>query len=270
MKYTIFGSSGFIGSNLAKYLKEQSYECFLPDKEYEISKGENLGHIIYCIGLTADFRQRPMDTVKAHVCKLIEVIENSTFDSFLYLSSTRVYSGSNTGNENENLSVNSSDFSDLYNISKLMGESICFSIPNNKVRVIRLSNVIGNDFSSDNFLFALIKEAVDKNEINLNLPLKTAKDYIKVEDVVKMIISISQKATHRIYNIASGIQISNEQILNKIKTYTNCKIQANALANGLYFPQISIEKIQAEFNFIPENILDDIETLILNYKKSKT
>jgi len=33
------------------------------------------GHVIYCIGLTADFRQKPFETIEAHVSKLAEVAQ---------------------------------------------------------------------------------------------------------------------------------------------------------------------------------------------------
>jgi len=54
--------------------------------------GRDLGHIIYCIGITADFRRRPHDTITAHVTKLQEVLTRTSFESLVYLSSTRVYS----------------------------------------------------------------------------------------------------------------------------------------------------------------------------------
>lgn len=268
MKFTVLGSSGFIGSHIADYLKRHSIECITPPKNYVFSKNENLGHVIYCIGLTSDFRVKPMETVKAHVCKLIEMIENSSFQSFLYLSSARVYSGNETGIESDDVKVNSSNFNDLYNISKLMGESICLSIPNKNIRIIRLSNVIGNDFKSDNFLFSLIKEAVDTNQIRLQLPLNSSKDYVSINDVVKISTLIAQKGTQRIYNVASGFQISNEQIVNRICEYTNCKVDILATSNGLIFPKISIDRIVNEFNFTPENILNDISKLIKHYKQN--
>ena len=84
MKFTILGSSGFIG-NIKKHLEEESIEYFLPDRDYTFSKHENLGHIIYCIGLTSDFRKKPLETVTAHVNGPIQVLENSTFESFIFI-----------------------------------------------------------------------------------------------------------------------------------------------------------------------------------------
>ena len=269
MKFTILGSSGFIGSHLAAFLQKQGYECFLPAKDHVFSKNENLGHVIYAIGLTSDFRKKPMETVKAHVCKLVEVVENSIFESFLYLSSTRIYNGNENGNETTTFFVNPADFSDLYNISKLMGESICLSISNEKVRVARISNVIGNDFNSDNFLFSLIRGAVDKQEIKLEVSAEASKDYICIDDVINLIQLIALKGKSRIYNISSGQSLSNGQLLEEIKKNTNCKIEFLNSLDSLLFPIIQNEKIKNEFSYVPKNILTEIKILIKNYKEKK-
>lgn len=268
MKYTILGS-GFIGTNLKMYLQNQSIDCFLPQRDYSFVKNQNLGHVIYAIGLTADFRTRPMETVKAHVCKLIEVLENSSFESFLYLSSTRVYNGSKSGDELTLLNVNPADFSDLYNISKLMGEAVCLAVPNEKIRIVRLSNVIGNDFNSDNFLFSLIKDAVSKGEIKLGLPADSAKDYIVIDDVVSLIQLISMKGVKRMYNVASGQPLSNKQLADEIRKYTNCKVEFPKIVNALNFPVIQTERIKEEFLYSPRHILPEIKLLIEKFKKTK-
>jgi nucleoside-diphosphate-sugar epimerase len=267
MRYTILGSTGFIGTNLRMHLERQSFECFLPAKDYVFSKKENLGHVVYSIGLTADFRKRPMDTIKAHVCKLIEVLENSSFESFLYLSSARIYRENASGDETAIFSIDPSDFSDIYNISKIMGEAGCLSIPNEKVRIVRLSNVVGNDFNSDNFLFSLIKDAVDKHQIELNISPDAAKDYISIKDVVGLIQLIVEQGRSRIYNISTGQSLSNRQLTDEIKKHTNCKVSFLHSDNGMSFPLISNDRIKKEFSYIPQNILPEIKSLIQKYKQ---
>ena len=41
---------------------------------------------------------------------------------------------------------------DLYNISKLMGEALCLASHSQKVRIARISNVIGNRKNHNDFL----------------------------------------------------------------------------------------------------------------------
>ena len=63
---TILGSSGFVGSNLKNKLVSVGINTYTPHRSEELS-GKNLGHVIYCIGLTADFRTKPFETIEAHV-----------------------------------------------------------------------------------------------------------------------------------------------------------------------------------------------------------
>lgn len=270
IKFTVFGSKGFIGSHLVKRLGDQNLEVFCPERDFIPKPDQNLGHVIYCIGLTSDFRKFPLETVEAHVCKLLEIIKNSTFESFLYLSSSRVYLNANDGNETADLCVNPNEFNDLYNLSKLMGESICISMNNPTIRAVRLSNVIGYDFESDNFIYSLIKSAVDLNEITLQSNINNAKDYVMIEDVTNMLVEISMHGKKNLYNLASGMNISNRQILDTIEKNTACKMNASELGQIQHFPVIDITNLKNEFNFMPDSILDKIPDLIDFYKSNTT
>src|SRR6267378_3887747 len=140
---TVLGASGFIGSHLVKRLRELNIECLAPGREEQLP-GRNLGEVIYCIGLTADFRSRPFDTVDAHVCKLLSVLRDCEFDSLLYLSSTRLYEGhSQTAREEDSLKFGPTNPSDLFGLSKALGESLSLAC-GKKVRVVRPSNVYGD------------------------------------------------------------------------------------------------------------------------------
>src|ERR1044072_4835036 len=140
---TVLGASGFIGSHLIKRLDELGLPFNAPGRDQTIFSG-SAGHVIYCIGLTADFRSRPFDTVRAHVCKLLEVLQNVNFDSLTYLSSTRLYgTDKSEAREEDSFRVNSLNPDDLYNISKAMGESIALNCGKN-TRVVRLSKVYGH------------------------------------------------------------------------------------------------------------------------------
>jgi len=266
MKFTVFGSTGFIGRNLVPYLIKQKADCFLPDRFTTIDANENLGHVIYCIGLTSDFRKYPLETVEAHVCKLKNILSNYKFESFTYLSSSRVYSGNQSGSEEAELIINPNNFSDLYNISKLMGESICLSNPDKKIRVVRLSNVIGSDLESGNFLSSLIKDALTKGKIKLQMPLESSKDYIHITDVVQLLYEISRNGNGRIYNVASGTKISNKALIAIISNYTNCEVNATPSGNVIEFPDINIKKIQEEFNFRPQEITNMLPEIIKQFK----
>ena len=125
-RFTILGATGFIGSRLANYLEKKGDRVTRSKFENAIA-ATDLGHVIYCIGLTADFRSRPFDTMDAHVNRLGEFLKNTHVQSFLYLSSTRIYGSASIADETTKISVDPSSPGDLYNISKVAGEALCLS-----------------------------------------------------------------------------------------------------------------------------------------------
>jgi nucleoside-diphosphate-sugar epimerase len=263
---TVMGASGFIGSHLVGKLRSQGHDFYAPQKDEDIWK-KNLGNVIYCIGLTADFRTKPLDTVEAHVCYLSKVLRQCKFDSLLYLSSTRVYGvREDTAYEEDVIHSRPLDFSDLYNISKIMGESMCFAAGKDKMRVVRLSNVYGYDSKSENFIFSLIRDALRKKKIVLNTTLDSSKDHISVHDVVNVLPEIAIHGRHKIYNVAIGENITAGQIVDAFSKLTGCVVEVNKNAERICFPNINISRIKEEFNFRPSRILDDLEKLINDYK----
>lgn len=265
--FTILGSSGFIGSHTLDYLKELGYECYSPPKNDPEIFTRDLGHIIYCIGLTANFRERPMDAVRAHVCELLKIIEKSKYSSLLYLSSTRVYKYSNSSSEADRISVDPNDLDDIYNISKIMGESICMHCGQPNIKIVRISNVCGYKKDSGDFLYSIIREALNTGNILLKTSLDSEKDYICIDDVVRMLTQISLYGNKKIYNVASGINISNEKIERHIAGRLNSRFEVDKNAIKVVFPIIDNSGIKTEFGFEAKPVFRIIDEIIAYYKK---
>ena len=266
--FTILGANGFIGSHLVTFLRTKGIEVLTPRRD-ESLKGD-LGHVIYCIGLTANFRTRHLDAMEAHVSRLIDVLRQNKFASLLYLSSTRVYQRlplDTIAEETAIIPVDSNDPSDLYNLSKLAGESICLAHPNPKVRVARLSNVYGADLDSDNFLNAIMREALNTGHIDLKTSMKSCKDYIYIDDVVYALYMISISGRHRIYNVASGQNITHAEIIGHLELLTGCSISIDAKAVQVNFPPISIQRLQQEIDFNPGSLECNLPSLISKYRE---
>lgn len=262
---TVLGASGFIGSALARRLTGMGLTSLAPDRKQKLT-GANLGDIIYCVGLTADFRSRPFETVEAHVEHLVHVLRDCDFQSLVYLSSTRVYRNqAGLASEDDSLSVDSSNPDDLYSISKLMGESVALSC-GRKVRVVRLSNVYGPDFTSENFLSLMLRDAVSKKQFTVRTSPESEKDYISINDVVGGLIKITREGKHNVYNLASGVNVSNQQLTQRLSELTKCRIDFDPLAVKQCFPRVSIDRMRSEFGFQPSSVLDDLGDLIESYK----
>jgi nucleoside-diphosphate-sugar epimerase len=268
MKFTILGSKGFIGSNIENYLKKLGHECYTPEIRNHDLSGESLGHVIFAIGVP-NFKERPFDAVEGHVCALKKILEKCRYESLVYFSGTRVYSRMSSTNEDEPVLINSLEYNNLYEISKLMGESLCIATKNPNVKIVRLSNVTGFNPNSNLFLPSIIKEAVQTNKIKIFTSLKSEKDYIYINDVNSLIYEILINGKDKIYNVASGQNIKSQQLLEKIKSITNCSIEISPNAPEYSFPVILIDKIKKEFNFKPTNIIDKIDEIVESYRKFK-
>ena len=184
MKFTVLGASGFIGSNLVQWLQSQRLPYWAPGRGEDVLS-RPLGHVIYCIGVTSDFIERPIDTIQAHVCYLSRILQNCNFTSLLYLSSTRVYGSTTLASEDAAFKVDPQDKSDIYNLSKLTGEALCMAMDHPTVRVARLSNVYGGNPASPAFLESIIRDAIENGYILLKSDLDSSKDYINIDDVTK-------------------------------------------------------------------------------------
>ncbi len=263
--FTVLGARGFIGRNCVKFLSEQGHTVATPEPDQLLEGKASLGHVIYCIGLTADFRHRPFATVEAHVGLLEKTLKNTKFDSFTYLSSTRVYQGAEEGREDANLQVNPNDPSDLYNITKLAGESLCLTLDNPNIRVARLSNVAGYDETSENFIQAIIRDGI-KGEIKLQASPDSHKDFIMVEDVAALLAEIATKGEHRLYNLASGENTRFADIVDTLADILACKKIYDPAAPLSTFPPINVDRIRQEFDYNPQSFTLKLPQLVEQYK----
>lgn len=265
---TVLGGRGFIGRNLIRHFKKVGEEVSTSEPSELLGDRKNHGHIIYCIGLTADFRSRPYATMEAHIGLLTEILKNSEFESFTYLSSTRLYQGAGDTYESELITVDPKNPSDLYNISKLAGESLCLNCGKDNVRIARLSNVVGYDETAENFLQSVIKEALS-GRIVLKANPGSEKDFITMRDTVSLLHKISTQGQEPIYNIASGVNTKFMDILDKLSEITGCKIEVDKDADYQLFPPINTDRIQSEFSFAPQSILETLPDLVKEYSQDE-
>ncbi len=269
MKFTVFGASGFIGSHLVCHLVGRGHEVQTPSRQMENLNGKQLGHVIYAIGLTGDFRTRPHDTVDAHVCLLSRVLQNCQFTSFLYLSTTRIYANASVDfpiHEESLISLKPAADS-IYDLSKLLGESLCLGFPSERVRVARLANVFGTGMNRTTFLGSIIEEIKKGSCLTINESPASGKDYVSIDDVVQLIETIAVEGRSRLYNVASGSVTTHENLLNKIIELAGVKVRYSAQSPTRRFPLIDISRCQAEFQFRPKKLIDNLGSLIANKHK---
>jgi nucleoside-diphosphate-sugar epimerase len=248
--HTVFGGNGFVGGEVARLLELRGDSVRRVLRGNWPEPGEHLGHVIFTIGMTADFRKRLVETVELQVVRLHEALSRYRFDSFTYLSSARVYGGADSTREDASLLVRPLEQDHVYNISKLAGESLCLAYGNPAIRVVRMSNVYGARDVSNLFLTAVMREAVETGSVTIGQSPLSSKDYIWVDDVAKALISIAETGTQQIYNVAAGVNVTH-QLIGDILGEAGYEVHFKQGGAIVTIPPIDVGRFVNEFSHQP-------------------
>jgi nucleoside-diphosphate-sugar epimerase len=263
VKFTILGSTGFIGRRMVQHMQERGDTVETPPRDASHLRGRNLGHVIYAIGLTGNFRTQPQAAIRAHVQVLENLIEGADFESWLYLSGTRVYGGlphDAPASEDAALPVRPG-LDAGYDLSKLLGESLCLAMDRSTVRVARLSNVYGVGQSIHSFLGSVVHDLSREGKVLIGEAPESSKDYVSVETVAAMLRSIATGGKYRVYNVASGHPVSHRALADVIKdSGYNVEFRPDGPVRA--FPPIDTRRITNEFGGICDSILEDLPLVI--------
>jgi UDP-glucose 4-epimerase len=260
---TIIGGHGFIGKELRKHLEELGWKVWVPDRNDPQLFEKELGKVFYCAGLTADYLRRPFDTVNAHVNFLSQVLYLAKWDKLVYLSSTRIYDGlSGLVDETNSLNLHPENPRHLYDLSKLMGESLC--LQTKRASVARLSCVFKDEEDEDGFLPKLLRQVIRSklDKITVDSSPYFSRDYVHVKDVVLALIAIVEGETSEIFNVATGENILNSTIFSFLEEATSMKIEPTQDTHSLPCPEISIDKMQEIFGWKPQKILAVLKNIL--------
>ena len=217
--YTILGASGYIGRHLKRVLEADGFDVFAPARDDPSIFFRPLGRVFFCIGMTADYRERPASTIEAHAGIITKLIEAGNFAHLVYLSSTRLYdlfpgTASTTGVER--IAVDPQNPRHLYDISKLLGENVCLTYAGERTSVARLSGVYGFTEDAPGFLSELVRRALSSRKFTLDSADGIVRDYIRIDDTIDALRRLADPAalasTYGIVNVASGMNVSNGDI----------------------------------------------------------
>jgi nucleoside-diphosphate-sugar epimerase len=232
MDATVIGGRGFIGRVLVEHLQKSGWNVWLPERQQRWPEVDrDLGHVFYCAGFTADYLQNPEKTVDAHVGLLSRVLQSDSFTSLVYLSSTRLYDGlpvDTSIQETALLPVAPHVSRHLFDLTKLTGESLCHVLGQGRARVARLSCVYDTSPRAQGFLPDVLRmvQAASKGEtILLGSSPYFSRDYIHVNDVVRALIEIAMGAKQVVYNLASGINLTNAALAALIEQHSGRNVR---------------------------------------------
>lgn len=264
---TIIGGQGFVGQRLFHYLTGHGWDCWIPQKNDPELFVRPLGYVFYCAGLTADYAKRSFDTVDAHVSLLNAVLRKSNFKSLVYLSSTRLYDSlqKERVSEQDDLVLNPGNPRHIYDFSKALGEALCISAGQEKAKIARLSCVYHDAGDADGFLPLLLRTVAAQREqvsITMETSAAFARDYISLDDVVRGLVDICVRGREKLYNLASGENISNAVLFDLIRDLAGVDVVPTSVTQGLSSPVIDMQRFISEFGWQPESLRTRLPTLL--------
>lgn len=238
----IFGASGFIGGYLNQYLEKMGFKnVSTPALRQEIPKRRIFDIGFWCIGKTANFRDSTIETLDAHVNLLNAVLSNNEFGRFVLLSSTRVYQWSGDTHPSAPITLQPSMTDDLYNISKLLGESLVTQHLPEKSLILRVSNILGPAEETRNTFIGQLLRAIEKGTLILDTTLDSEKDYLWISSAIQQIYEQGFSEKTGVLNIGGGQNISNEEWIAALERKFQFCWSVSDIAKRTIFPRIELD-----------------------------
>jgi nucleoside-diphosphate-sugar epimerase len=304
----VTGAGGFIGANIVRLLLKKNYTVHVLQKDQKLSwrlsniarqlivhKGDltnfnSINRIVskiqpnYIIHLAAygayHYQNEFEKIMKVNIegtKNLLEASKNISYSAFI-----------NTGSSSEygykNHPMKEDEFCDpvsYYAAAKLAQTQMCkvFAKNNNKpIVTLRLFSVYGPFEEQTRFVPTILRAIIKNEAINLT-PGKQRRDFIYIDDVSKVYLKafrISKKHYGEIYNVGTGVEFSNDEVVKTLFSFLNKK---TVIKKGAY-PKRSwdtnhwladISKIQKDFNWKPEyNMEKGLAASFYWYKKYLT
>ena len=239
-KVLVFGGCGFLGHYLVEELLKRNYDVTVADivdsKEFEgyakfincdISKEddikkvftENTYEIVYNLAGFANLDnsiKNPRKTMELNIISNMYILDaclSSKVINYVYASSA--YAMSNKGS--------------FYGISKLAAEKIIeeyhkkFNLP---FIILRYGSVYSERSYSNNYVYNLVKAAVESNKIEHSGDGNEIREYIHASDAARLSVDvIESKEFNNLHVILTGTErMKRSELFNMIKEIMNDKI----------------------------------------------
>lgn len=282
MNILVTGTNGFIGSNVASYLrkkgeyviglgrsKKANYEncvdeyisCDLAtDDVYDINKNSKK-KIDAIVHLAADMRKEPhcVEVVEANcggTQRLLEFAELNDISVFLQLSSLPVIGHPVEHPITENHPLNPYT---VYHITKHTEEMLAeyaYQYHNLRTASFRISAPIGKRVNEKTIFPTFVRKCLNNEDIEIWGKGTRQQNYVHVDDIAQALYkSLYNDNAHGVYNLTGDLLISNIKLAQMCKEILNSK--SNIVFNGKddymdsYVWDASLEKIKNDINYNP-------------------
>ncbi len=274
----ITGGLGFIGSNLANFLKNKKYKIFVIDnlssnKVRKLEKGittikkniidiksiKNFKNRIDCIihlAASAEILITPENEKKYFDDNIVGLQEVMNFavkneiKKFIFASSSSIYEETVGKKTKENSKLNPKHY---YAYTKYLGEKMVssyFKINRLNYTILRFFNIFGP--KSDAVVGKFLAQKLQKKKLTIFGNGRQKRDFLYIDDLNRAILNVIRKkqSNKKIYNLGFG---NSNSILNLAKLISKNKFEFLPKRNDDIEISISnIDKIKKDLNWSPK------------------
>ena len=241
-KAIVFGGSGFLGSNVAEVLTKEGYEVTIFDMKespyigdgQKFIKGDILdtdqvlnavkgNDVVYNFAGEADIdmaANKPVSTITTNIIgntNILEACHKNGVKRFVFASTLYVYS----------------DAGSFYRSSKQACESIIedyHKIYGLDYTILRYGTLYGPRSDERNWLYQVLKQALDENKISRRGDGEELREYIHVYDAARLSVKIlDEKYRNQCVMIAGNQQIKIKDLMFMVKEILNTNVKLEFL-----------------------------------------
>jgi nucleoside-diphosphate-sugar epimerase len=294
-KLLITGASGFVGRNVVdeifrlhkgyaiynlsnKPLDIDGVENIIGDAtNFDFSKlGKDFEYVINLLALSNDFYCQDLKLAEIinidftkHLLEFAETLPQ--LKKVIHMSSIIIYDNTEKPpvGENAKLYLNYSNYSFTKGISEYYARYF-LEKRNLPLVIFRLSNIYGpyQDFKNSPFLVpSKIVQALTEKKIEV-FNLKPKRDWIYSEDAATAVVKALESECTGVYNLASGVGISVEEIIKEIASQLTVPYSSlDKPTTGPLDFYCDVEKIKADLDWSPRTSLKDGVAKTIKYIK---
>ena len=241
----VIGGNGFVGSAFVRYFKKNNItHKSINKKNYKKYIGKKCKILINANGNSKKYLAESNDLLdfKLSTISVKKTLVDFKFQSYIYLSSAEVYSNSQfKKNTKEDRFIDVSNIS-KYALHKYLSELLVSSLKNKNWWIFRLTGMVGKNLKK-NPIYDIV------NNKNIRISPKSQLQYLNTDDVVKVIMKISNKKNSgQIFNIAGKGLIKLERVFQISKKEISKTKKLKVIKQN-----IDTEKIEKKIN-LPKTI----------------
>ena len=285
MSVCILGANGFIGKALCRELEKSGCPWIGIDRQsgdmlntaiIDLNHTDKILGIIekYPMVINASGSLKPKDFINdfenamevfwEHLQSIVEILHTGKVSKFIHISSAGTVYGENFGTgstENEILRPKS-----WYGKTKVIEEKFFRNacLDNNiEFLCVRATNPFGkSELTRHGFVDVLINSVKKQGRFSIFFQEGTTRDFIFIEDMSKMIITLLFSEEKGFFNVASGKSIPLESLLKYVKdNFKNVNIDYKETYDetDIRHSKVSIEKYKTKYGEVEfKNVFDYI------------